>query len=199
MMNAEDMLTFLPILRGTLASPSGDEDNPWQRVILSPAGDDANPTLVLDVPTGTDDEMRAALDAAFGKSRPRHIELKDLGVFESSTDSSPGLLSNRVALVTGAAGAIGAGICRGLLEAGCRVAATDLRQDALDGLVADLASLAGDRIRGVVADVTSRASLRAALGTIVSWWGGIDIAISNAGLAHVAGPGGHGARGLSAP
>jgi len=186
MMNAEDMFTVLPILRGTLASPSGDEDNPWQRVILSPAGEDADPTLVLDVPTGTDDEIRAALDAAFGKSRPHHIELKDLGVFESSTDPSPGPLSNRVALVTGAAGAIGAGICRGLLEAGCRVAATDLRQDALDGLVADLASLAGDRIRGVVADVTSRASLREALGTVVRWWGGVDIAIPNAGLAHVA-------------
>tara|TARA_B100000809_G_scaffold224152_2_gene234124 strand:- start:1244 stop:2317 length:1074 start_codon:yes stop_codon:yes gene_type:complete len=185
MMNAEDMLTFLPILRGTLASPSGDEDNPWQRVILSPAGDDANPAVALDLPTGTDDEMRAALDAAFGKSRPRHIELKGLGVFESSTDSSPCPLSNRVALVTGAAGAIGAGICRGLLESGCRVAATDVKQDALDALVAEFKSIAGDHIRGVVADVTSRESIRAALAQVVGWWGGLDIAIPNAGLAHV--------------
>ena len=38
-------------------------------------------------------------------------------------------LANKVALITGAAGAIGYGICEVLLENGCRVAASDLRPD----------------------------------------------------------------------
>src|SRR5262249_50344454 len=47
-------------------------------------------------------------------------------------------LASEVALVTGAAGAIGSGICQALLEQGCNVAATDLPRTALDGLVAAL-------------------------------------------------------------
>jgi len=49
-------------------------------------------------------------------------------------------LGGRVSFVTGAAGAIGAGICRGLLEANCRVAVTDLPGERLDGLVNELKS-----------------------------------------------------------
>ena len=48
-------------------------------------------------------------------------------------------LRGRVAIVTGAAGAIGSGICRGLLQANCRVAVTDLAGERLDNLVSELA------------------------------------------------------------
>jgi NAD(P)-dependent dehydrogenase (short-subunit alcohol dehydrogenase family) len=44
-----------------------------------------------------------------------------------------------VALVTGAAGAIGAGVVRGLLREGCQVVATDLPGARLDALAAELA------------------------------------------------------------
>ncbi len=44
-------------------------------------------------------------------------------------------MDGRVAFVTGAAGAIGAGISRGLLQANCRVAVTDLPGERLDCLV----------------------------------------------------------------
>ena len=44
----------------------------------------------------------------------------------------------RVVLVTGAAGGLGAALCRRYAAAGARIAATDLDAARLDGLVADL-------------------------------------------------------------
>src|SRR5262249_39659617 len=60
----------------------------------------------------------------------------------------PGL-AGEVAVVTGAAGAIGSGLCRALLEQGCAVAATDLPGKALDDLVAELAANFGHHIMAV--------------------------------------------------
>jgi len=53
-------------------------------------------------------------------------------------------LRGKVALVTGAAGAIGAGVCRGLLQNGCRVAVTDVAKAKLEELVAELRGAASD-------------------------------------------------------
>ncbi|MDH3382890.1 MAG: SDR family NAD(P)-dependent oxidoreductase, partial [Deltaproteobacteria bacterium] len=58
-------------------------------------------------------------------------------------------LQRSIALITGAAGAIGAGICQGLLENGCHVAATDLPGDRLTELVEELKRTYLDRIIGV--------------------------------------------------
>ncbi len=94
-------------------------------------------------------------------------------------------LDGRVAFVTGAAGAIGAGICRGLLEANCRVAVTDLPDERLDGLVTELSARFGDRVIGVPMDVTDTASVAEAVSVIKSQWASIEIAVINAGVAHV--------------
>ena len=94
-------------------------------------------------------------------------------------------LKNRVALVTGAAGAIGSGICRGLLEANCRVAVTDLSGPNLDGLVSELKLKYGDRVRGEVLDVTDQESVSAGIAETVRVWGSCDIAVINAGVAMV--------------
>lgn len=63
-------------------------------------------------------------------------------------------LKDRVAIVTGAAGAIGTGICRGLLRSNCRVAATDISRDRLNNLVKEFHNEFGDRIKGIEIDVT---------------------------------------------
>ena len=97
-----------------------------------------------------------------------------------------GSLAGEVALVTGAAGAIGSGVCRELLEHGCLVAATDLAGAALDGLVSELAASFGPRIIGVPLDVTDEASVGAAFRAVASAWGGVDLVVLNAGIAHVA-------------
>ncbi|OSM04264.1 putative short chain dehydrogenase [Magnetofaba australis IT-1] len=94
-------------------------------------------------------------------------------------------LRRHVAVITGAAGAIGAGICRYLLEQGCHVAATDLPGDGLDSLTAELAGRFGARALGVPLDVTSPEGIAEAYGQIIDAWGGIDLVIINAGLAHV--------------
>jgi rhamnose utilization protein RhaD (predicted bifunctional aldolase and dehydrogenase)/NAD(P)-dependent dehydrogenase (short-subunit alcohol dehydrogenase family) len=96
-------------------------------------------------------------------------------------------LTGHVALVTGAAGAIGAGICRTLLEQGAAVAAGDLGGTALDDLVAELRPRFGGRILGVPLDVASAASVAEAFATVAATWGGVDLVVVNAGVAHVAG------------
>lgn len=94
-------------------------------------------------------------------------------------------LRGRLAIVTGAAGAIGAGICRGLLEQGCHVAVTDLSGERLDDLTAELEAAHPARVTGVPLDVTDPESVAAGMDAIVRTWGGLDIAVINAGVAHV--------------
>jgi rhamnose utilization protein RhaD (predicted bifunctional aldolase and dehydrogenase)/NAD(P)-dependent dehydrogenase (short-subunit alcohol dehydrogenase family) len=96
-------------------------------------------------------------------------------------------LAGEVGVVTGAAGAIGSGICQALLEQGCHVAATDLPGKALDDLVAELRVTFGPRVCGVPLDVTDARSVADAFGTVAATWGGVDLVVVNAGLAHVAG------------
>ncbi len=94
-------------------------------------------------------------------------------------------MDGRVAFVTGAAGAIGAGISRGLLEANCRVAVTDLPGERLDDLVEELKSEYGGSVIGVPIDVTDSESVAKGVAAIKLAWGSIDIAVINAGVAHV--------------
>jgi len=121
-------------------------------------------------------------------SRPQIICLGGLGVLyiEKKDDAEAGApLRNKVALVTGAAGAIGYGICRGLLENGCHLAASDLPGEKLNGFTADLKQTAGQRVMGVPIDVTDNESVVKGLEAIIKAWGGIDILVVNAGIAMV--------------
>jgi rhamnose utilization protein RhaD (predicted bifunctional aldolase and dehydrogenase)/NAD(P)-dependent dehydrogenase (short-subunit alcohol dehydrogenase family) len=97
----------------------------------------------------------------------------------------PGALHGHVALVTGAAGAIGAGICRTLLAHGCLVVVTDLPGDPLDSLAAELDAVAGARVLAVPMDVTDPQSVAQGFAAASMQWGGVDIVIVNAGIAHV--------------
>ncbi|RPJ83536.1 MAG: SDR family NAD(P)-dependent oxidoreductase, partial [Acidobacteria bacterium] len=98
--------------------------------------------------------------------------------------SADGTMAGRVALVTGAAGAIGSGIAERLLEEGCHVAVTDLPGEALDGLGKALAHF-DPRVVSVPMDVTDRWSVASGFATVVSAWGGVDLVVANAGVAYV--------------
>ncbi|MFQ5816462.1 MAG: bifunctional aldolase/short-chain dehydrogenase [Terriglobia bacterium] len=94
-------------------------------------------------------------------------------------------LAHHVALITGAAGAIGSGISQELLQQGCHVAVTDLAGENLDSVVAELKTTFGDRVIGVPLDVTDPDSVAHAFEAVIQTWGGVDLLVVNAGLALV--------------
>ncbi len=96
----------------------------------------------------------------------------------------PKALENRVAVVTGGAGGIGSATARRLLAEGASVVLTDLDEAALDAMVGELSKAHGkDRVRGIRSDVTNEASVQASFAYAVREYGGVDILVSNAGIA----------------
>ena len=83
--------------------------------------------------------------------------------------------ADRVALVAGGAGAIGAAVCRALAEAGRRVAAADLSQDAAAAVASGFGGM------GVAIDVTDAASVARAVAAVSNALGPIEICVSCAG------------------
>jgi len=100
--------------------------------------------------------------------------------------SAPALpLTGKVAVVTGAAGAIGATICQRLLKEGCHVAGTDLPGERLESLDRDLGAESNGCFRAIPMDVTDEASVIRAYEEIIGAFGGVDLLVSNAGIAFV--------------
>jgi rhamnose utilization protein RhaD (predicted bifunctional aldolase and dehydrogenase)/NAD(P)-dependent dehydrogenase (short-subunit alcohol dehydrogenase family) len=91
----------------------------------------------------------------------------------------------QVALITGAAGAIGSGIAEELLEQGCHVAITDLPGPNLDELLRELKSAFPRRVLGVPLDVTDSDSVASGFGRVIREWGGVDLLVINQGVARV--------------
>ena len=211
-----------PVIRGLLARPSGNDDVPYKRVILeflsgkeippAPAVGERGAAQLPPLPLASLDyeaapeRLREQIASAISDFAQRHgakpqvIVLPGVGALCAVEDAAePDLpLRNETAIVTGAAGAIGSGICRGLLKNGCRVAATDLPGERLERFVAEFARTAGHRpfdgtqggpeqrrtgrIIGVPLDVTSEKSVADAFNAVARRWGGVDIVIANAGI-----------------
>lgn len=91
-------------------------------------------------------------------------------------------LQGKVAVITGGGGAIGEGIARVLLDAGAAVALLDLDHSLADAAAKRL----GGAVIAVTADVTCADSMAAAMDSVCERFGGVDIVVPNAGLAHVA-------------
>ncbi|HEX5212855.1 MAG TPA: bifunctional aldolase/short-chain dehydrogenase [Pseudolabrys sp.] len=88
-------------------------------------------------------------------------------------------LAGQIAAVTGAAGAIGAATARAFAQAGAEVALLDLNVKAAQTVAQSI----GGRAIAIECDVTDTASARRAFDKVVASFGGLDIAISNAGAA----------------
>lgn len=93
-------------------------------------------------------------------------------------------LARRVALVTGGAGAVGVGVARSLLDAGALVVLADRDEAALAHAVKLLKGKAA--VASVVMDVTDAASVAAGFEQAALVFGGVDIVVPNAGIAHSA-------------
>lgn len=90
-----------------------------------------------------------------------------------------GSVSGKVALITGGANGIGAEVARRLHAKGASLVLTDLD----DTRLADLARRLGeDRVHTVVADVRDLSAMQAAVGAGLERFGGIDVAVANAGI-----------------
>ncbi len=128
----------------------------------------------------------ASMDEYEGLSETQLFDMEYLPMQHAKLASRKRLpLEGKIGVVSGAAGAIGAGICRGLLENGCDVAVTDLSNERLDSLVNELKGEYGERVIGLAMDVTDAESVKAALDKIVLTWGGLDITVICAGVAYV--------------
>lgn len=91
-------------------------------------------------------------------------------------------LSGRLALVTGAAGGIGAAVVRQLVEEGARVVATDVEEAGVVALAAEL----GAAVTPAALDVRSSASVTTLITHIEHHIGPIDLLANVAGvLSHV--------------
>ena len=96
-------------------------------------------------------------------------------------------LARRVALVTGGAGGIGRAVALRLAAEGAHVVVADVDGAGARKVAEEVLAVQGaGRAVGVGLDVTREASVRAALEETVLAYGGLDIVVSNAGIAHSA-------------
>jgi rhamnose utilization protein RhaD (predicted bifunctional aldolase and dehydrogenase)/NAD(P)-dependent dehydrogenase (short-subunit alcohol dehydrogenase family) len=136
----------------------------------------------------TAEEAAAAADIAEATHRVKvgmdvpHQPLRDDQLFEMEywsleqaklARASEPPLARRVALITGAAGAIGTGIASALRAAGAHLVLTDLAAPAADG----------PRTLSLAMDVTDAASVEAAFAQATLHFGGVDLVVANAGIA----------------
>jgi len=92
-----------------------------------------------------------------------------------------------VVAVSGGAGAIGSAIAEICALAGAHVVVTDLDRRRLMPVVQRIEKLAGTGTAlAVVMDVTDEASVRRGFDEIARAFGGVDVVVPNAGIAHVA-------------
>nr|WP_314261456.1 bifunctional rhamnulose-1-phosphate aldolase/short-chain dehydrogenase [uncultured Devosia sp.] len=96
----------------------------------------------------------------------------------------PKALAGKIALVTGGAGGIGKATAARLLREGACVVLADIDQTALDNATEELSGVFGkDFVRPVNINVTREEQVIAGFAHAVVEFGGLDILVSNAGLA----------------
>lgn len=132
--------------------------------------------------------MRGAgsIDRYVGLPEQEAFDVEYWALAEAKLRRTPqaGPLEGRVAFVTGGAGGIGRATAAHLLRDGAHVVLADIDARARTSARAELgAEFGSDRIRDVAMDVTDESSVAASFSEAVLAFGGLDIVVSNAGLA----------------
>lgn len=96
----------------------------------------------------------------------------------------PKSLAGRVAFVTGGAGGIGRATAERLMAEGACVVLADIDANALADTMADFSRrYGGDNVRSVTLDVTKEEAVASTFAEACIEFGGVDILVSNAGIA----------------
>jgi len=90
-------------------------------------------------------------------------------------------LKDRVAIVTGGVGLLGAEFCKTLAEAGASIAVVDLNIEAAQK-VADALCRDGYQVKGFGADITRPDSVQQLVASVLSGFGHLDILVNSAAL-----------------
>lgn len=87
----------------------------------------------------------------------------------------------RVIIVTGAAGAIGSETARVFAELGASVVLTDLNEEKVKAVAADIASATGSETLGIKMDSTKVEEIQAMVDAVVARFGKISGLVNNVG------------------
>jgi rhamnose utilization protein RhaD (predicted bifunctional aldolase and dehydrogenase)/NAD(P)-dependent dehydrogenase (short-subunit alcohol dehydrogenase family) len=100
---------------------------------------------------------------------------------------SDAALIGQVVLISGAAGAIGSAVAEVCAEAGAHVVLTDIDFDGLAPIMSRIEERsATGLVHAIRMDVTDESSVAAAFEEVACTYGGVDVVVPNAGVAHVA-------------
>jgi rhamnulose-1-phosphate aldolase/alcohol dehydrogenase len=135
--------------------------------------------------------MRGAASVSTYRGLPEQeafdIEYWDLEEAKLQRMPKPKALAGRVALITGGAGGIGLATARRLMDEGACVVICDIDRDALNGAHEELRKKYGtDVVASSWVDVTREDAVIAGFRDSAWKFGGVDICISNAGIASAA-------------
>jgi NAD(P)-dependent dehydrogenase (short-subunit alcohol dehydrogenase family) len=167
--------------------------DPWPRVVLVPGvgilavgKTKRDAEIVADIFEHTIQVITDAEDV--GRYSP--VSMEDLfdveywSLEQAKIKKEPELpLGKQVALVTGAASGIGKATASLFVELGAHVVALDRDGALLDAAAGDIAGKRRTQLVTCVADVTRRADVEAAFTLASRMFGGVDVVVSNAGIA----------------
>jgi rhamnulose-1-phosphate aldolase/alcohol dehydrogenase len=113
-----------------------------------------------------------------------NIEYWPLEQYKLSLKPPPRELAGRIAVVTGGASGIGRATALRLAQDGAHVAILDINSEGAQQVAGELRRRYGCR-RGlaIACDVTDEAAVEAAFAEVVLAYGGLDVVVSNAGIA----------------
>lgn len=96
-----------------------------------------------------------------------------------------GRVDDKVALVTGAAQGLGSAAASMLAAEGASVVLTDINADGVSAQAADINRDQPGRAHALQQDVTDEDAWQSVLSEVVSYYGGLNILVNNAGIAAV--------------